>query len=141
MACGYRQADVHRRCRDKHTGEVRTGRNGPLVKRLRRRPLTPQTWVRFPYGSPLKNKLRTVHFRLTPKVHLSFVYFFVPNRKRFAGLRFGSRPSGGRVEDKKFLTVRRKFDRILAVEKGGKERKRFEVFFAYFLFQKKVSWC
>ena len=25
---------------------------GPLVKRLRRRPLTPQTWVRFPYGSP-----------------------------------------------------------------------------------------
>ena len=29
---------------------------GPLVKRLRRRPLTPQTWVRFPYGSPLKNK-------------------------------------------------------------------------------------
>ena len=42
---------------------------------------------------------------------------------------------------KKGLTVRRKFDRILAVEKGGKERKRFEVFFAYFLFQKKVSWC
>ncbi len=27
---------------------------GPLVKRLRRRPLTPQTWVRFPHGSPLK---------------------------------------------------------------------------------------
>ena len=26
--------------------------DGPLVKRLRRRPLTPQTWVRFPYGSP-----------------------------------------------------------------------------------------
>ena len=26
--------------------------SGPLVKRLRRRPLTPQTWVRFPYGSP-----------------------------------------------------------------------------------------
>ena len=27
-------------------------RDGPLVKRLRRRPLTPQTWVRFPHGSP-----------------------------------------------------------------------------------------
>ena len=26
--------------------------NGPLVKRLRRRPLTPQTGVRFSYGSP-----------------------------------------------------------------------------------------
>ena len=27
-------------------------RRGPLVKRLRRGPLTPQTWVRFPHGSP-----------------------------------------------------------------------------------------
>ena len=26
--------------------------DGPLVKRLRRGPLTPQTWVRFPHGSP-----------------------------------------------------------------------------------------
>ena len=26
--------------------------NGPLVKRLRQRPLTPLTWVRFPHGSP-----------------------------------------------------------------------------------------
>ena len=26
---------------------------GPLVKRLRQRPLTPLTWVRFPHGSPL----------------------------------------------------------------------------------------
>ena len=25
---------------------------GPWVKRLRRGPLTPQTWVRFPHGSP-----------------------------------------------------------------------------------------
>ena len=25
---------------------------GPLVKRLRQRPLTPFTWVRFPHGSP-----------------------------------------------------------------------------------------
>ncbi len=28
--------------------------NGPLVKRLRHRPLTAKTWVRFPYGSPEK---------------------------------------------------------------------------------------
>ena len=28
--------------------------NGPLVKRLRHRPFTAVTWVRFPYGSPKK---------------------------------------------------------------------------------------
>ena len=28
--------------------------NGPLVKRLRHRPLTAKTWVRFPYGSPTR---------------------------------------------------------------------------------------
>ena len=31
-------------------------RYGPLVKRLRHRPFTAVTWVRFPYGSP-KHKL------------------------------------------------------------------------------------
>ena len=30
-----------------------TDRYGPLVKRLRQRPLTPLTWVRFPHGSPI----------------------------------------------------------------------------------------
>ena len=40
------------------TGERKFGKTcrrhfyGPLVKRLRQRPLTPLTWVRFPYGSP-----------------------------------------------------------------------------------------
>ena len=29
---------------------------GPLVKRLRQRPLTPLTWVRFPHGSPNTDK-------------------------------------------------------------------------------------
>ena len=29
--------------------------DGPLVKRLRHRPLTAKTWVRFPYGSPEKS--------------------------------------------------------------------------------------
>ena len=29
---------------------------GPLVKRLRHGPFTAVTWVRFPYGSPNKNK-------------------------------------------------------------------------------------
>ncbi len=29
---------------------------GPLVKRLRHRPLTAKTWVRFPYGSPKKKR-------------------------------------------------------------------------------------
>ena len=31
--------------------------NGPLVKRLRQRPLTPLTWVRFPHGSPKYSSL------------------------------------------------------------------------------------
>ena len=30
--------------------------HGPLVKRLRQRPLTPLTWVRFPHGSPFERK-------------------------------------------------------------------------------------
>ena len=30
--------------------------NGPLVKRLRRSPLKAESWVRFPYGSPAKQK-------------------------------------------------------------------------------------
>ena len=29
---------------------------GPLVKRLRHRPFTAVTWVRFPYGSPKKER-------------------------------------------------------------------------------------
>ena len=62
--------------------------DGPLVKRLRRRPLTPQTWVRFPYGSPLENKLRIVRFRAGAKAR-SLRCFLVPNFKRFAGLKFG----------------------------------------------------
>ena len=32
---------------------------GPLVKRLRHRPFTAVTWVRFPYGSP-KRKRRSI---------------------------------------------------------------------------------
>ena len=32
---------------------AKEARNGPLVKRLRRRPLTPQTGVRFSHGSPV----------------------------------------------------------------------------------------
>ena len=31
--------------------------HGPLVKRLRLRPLTPTTWVRFPYESPFFTSL------------------------------------------------------------------------------------
>ena len=31
-------------------------KNGPLVKRLRRSPLKAESWVRFPYGSPAKQK-------------------------------------------------------------------------------------
>ena len=66
--------------------------DGPLVKRLRRRPLTPQTWVRFPYGSPIKI----------------------------------------------FLDIPRKSVIILTVEKMVR-REKCDVFFAYFLFKRKVQ--
>ena len=42
-------------------------RQGPLVKRLRHRPLTAKTWVRFPYGSPKEkhpNNVRMFFFWL-----------------------------------------------------------------------------
>ena len=42
---------------------------GPLVKRLRHRPLTAKTWVRFPYGSP-KNEIHKCvsrFFALVPR--------------------------------------------------------------------------
>ena len=34
--------------------------HGPLVKRSRRRPLTPQTGVRFSHGSPRRNGLHSI---------------------------------------------------------------------------------
>ena len=41
---------------------------GPLVKRLRHRPFTAVTWVRFPYGSPCQKSsaLRTGFFFASP---------------------------------------------------------------------------
>ena len=33
---------------------LQADKHGPLVKRLRQRPLTPLTWVRFPHGSPCR---------------------------------------------------------------------------------------
>ena len=48
-AVGLDGRSVPRWCRETYR-EV--GCYGPLVKRLRRRPLTPQTGVRFPHGSP-----------------------------------------------------------------------------------------
>ena len=101
-----------------------------MVKRLRRRPLTPQTWVRFPYGSPLKNKLRIVRFRASAKTY-SLRCFFVSNFNRFAGLKFERR--------KKFpLDIPRKSVIILTVEKMVR-REKYDVFFAYFLFKRKVQ--
>ena len=40
-----------------HTNWLRASFFGPLVKRLRQRPLTPLTWVRFPHGSPKYSSL------------------------------------------------------------------------------------
>ena len=42
--------------------------HGPLVKRLRHRPFTAVTWVRFPYGSPKNNGfLGSRYFYSRPK--------------------------------------------------------------------------
>ena len=73
---------------------------------------------------------------VAPKAHLSSVYFFVPNRKRFAGLRFGAALRAAGLRAKRFLTVRRKFDKILAVEKDGKERKALKFSLLTFFFKK-----
>ena len=46
-------------------------RYGPLVKRLRHRPFTAVTWVRFPYGSP---KQTYPNYFVTNKV-FGFVFY------------------------------------------------------------------
>ena len=63
---------------------------GPLVKRLRQRPLTPLTSVRIRYGSPRRSKLHIVRFRLKPKAY-SFRCFSFTVRNRFAGLLTGEK--------------------------------------------------
>ena len=59
--------------------------DGPLVKWLRRRPLTPQTRVRLSYGSPLKSKLRIARFHASVKAR-SLRCFFVSMDKHLVGL-------------------------------------------------------
>ena len=41
---------------------IRSPLPGPLVKRLRHRPFTAVTWVRFPYGSPKRGHLKVSSF-------------------------------------------------------------------------------
>ena len=52
-----------------YNGKAKT--KGPLVKRLRRSPLKAESWVRFPYGSPEKEKsellVRTFLFSINAK--------------------------------------------------------------------------
>ena len=69
---------------------------GPLVKRLRQRPLTPLTWVRFPHGSP-KN---------TPAyVECFFVY---PER----GIEQGSAPQRTKNSPVDCFLARGRFPRV-----------------------------
>ena len=49
-------------------GTRKAGRNGPLVKRSRHRPLTPVTGVRFPHGSPGIMTAKVVHYIKTDAV-------------------------------------------------------------------------
>ena len=57
--------------------------HGPLVKRLRQRPLTPLTWVRFPHGSP-KN---------APQLRLGSFFWCFRARNRT-----GRPPAGGKKQ-------------------------------------------
>ena len=59
--------------------------DGPLVKWLRRRPLTPQTRVRLSYGSPFESKLRIIRFHASVKAH-SLRCFLISIDKHFVGL-------------------------------------------------------
>ena len=44
------------------SNQITATNKGPLVKRLRHRPFTAVTWVRFPYGSPKKDTPSGVSF-------------------------------------------------------------------------------
>ena len=66
---------------------------GPLVKRLRHRPFTAVTWVRFPYGSPRRSKVRSAQNPAAllelPDSSSALPCSSFPNRTHFVGLRFG----------------------------------------------------
>ena len=88
----------------------------------------------------LQHCSHTVRFRLKPKVHLSSVYFFLPNHKHFVGLWFGDRPSGGGSGKSSWQTDENLINYLL-LKKAVRREKQFSwrgkrnVFFAYFLFQ------
>ncbi len=66
---------------------------GPLVKWLRHRPFTAVTWVRVPYGSPRRSKVRSAQNPAAllelPDSSSALPCSSFPNRTHFVGLRFG----------------------------------------------------
>ena len=83
------------RCRYQRARDARASRAlyGPLVKWLRHRPFTAVTWVRFPYGSPRRSKVRSAQNPAAllelPDSSSALPCSSFPNRTHFVGLRFG----------------------------------------------------
>ena len=65
--------------------------HGPLVKRLRQRPLTPLTWVRFPHGSPKNTPAYAGVFFRVSRVRNRTGRCAAAHKKQSSGLFFSPR--------------------------------------------------
>ena len=65
--------------------------HGPLVKRLRQRPLTPLTWVRFPHGSPKNTPAYAGVFFRVSRARNRTGQCAAAHKKRSSGLFFSPR--------------------------------------------------
>ena len=89
--------------------------HGPLVKRLRQRPLTPLTWVRFPHGSPKNTPvdcfLARGRFPRVPSETLQLMlecFFVYPER----GIEQGSAPQRTKNSPVDCFLARGRFPRV-----------------------------
>ena len=74
--------------------------HGPLVKRLRQRPLTPLTWVRFPHGSPKNTPAYAGVFFRVSRARNRTGQCAAAHKKQSSGLFFSPREIPARVTKK-----------------------------------------
>ena len=74
--------------------------HGPLVKRLRQRPLTPLTWVRFPHGSPKNTPAYAGVFFRVSRARNRTGQCAAAHKKQSSGLFFSLREIPARVTKK-----------------------------------------
>ncbi len=74
--------------------------HGPLVKRLRQRPLTPLTWVRFPHGSPKSTPAYAGVFFRVSRARNRTGRCAAAHKKQSSGLFFSPREIPARVTKK-----------------------------------------